>query len=327
MTQNNTFNLKPEMQEVIDKLLSLGGKPIETLDAAEARLQPTPTDAVIKVLEDHQIQVPKPNCEITNMQIPVTGGYTTIRVYTPKTNDNILPIIVYYHGGGFVIADLDVYNSSPQSLCEQTGALVISVEYPKGPEHKFPMAHQVATDAYKWILSNAISLKGDPKTIAVVGESAGGNLALNISIMARDSGVTLPVYQVLVYPLVGNDTNNESYTKNAHAKPLNKAMIQWFVQNYFESPDQTSDPRVNLVNANLSNLPNTLIIAAEVDTLMSEGQLLNQKLTDAGVKVEYKLYQGVTHEFFGMGAFIPEAKEAMSLAVQRIKEVFNPAAK
>lgn len=315
-------SITPEMLVVIEKLESFGGKPIETLDAKEARKQPTFKDAVTAVMKDYDMAMPPALCDTINKQIPVTGGTTTIRIYTPKQGVAPYPVIIYYHGGGFVIADLDVYGASAQSLCEQSGAIVVSVEYPKGPENKFPAAHTVSFDAYKWIIKNAASFNADPSKIALVGESAGGNIAINISIMARDKKIQIPLFQVLVYPVANNDLNDESYVKYAAAKPLNKPAMEWFVKNYLKSSAQSNDTRISVVNANLAGLPPTLIIAAEIDPLQSEGELLNTRLKDAKVDTQYKLYKGVTHEFFGMASVIPEAKDAQALAVQKIKSAF-----
>jgi len=315
-------DIKPEMAVVIEKLASLGGKPIETLDAKEARQQPTPTDAVMAVMKDKGIVMPNPLCDTIGKQIPVTGGTTHVRIYTPKQGKAPFPVIVYYHGGGFVIADINTYNGGAQGLCEQTGAIVVSVEYPKGPEKKFPAAHTVAFDAYQWVLKNAASFNGNAGKVAVAGESAGGNLAVNVSIMARDKKIMVPAYQVLVYPVANNDMNSESYVKYAQAKPLNKAMMGWFIKNY-ASEAQSGDPRLSLVKANLKGLPKTLIIGAEIDPLQTEGKLLADKLKDAGVDTEYKLYDGVTHEFFGMATVVPQAKDAQALAAKNLKSALG----
>ena len=333
---NETATLKPagpapawgpsitdEMAVVIEKLGSLGGKPIETLDAKEARKQPTPTDAVIAVMKDHNMVLPAPLCDTVGKQIPVTGGMTHVRIYTPKKGTGPFPIVVYYHGGGFVIANLDVYNAGAQGLCEQTGAIVVSVEYPKGPEKKFPAAHMVAFDAYQWVLKNAASFKGDPAKVAVAGESAGGNLAANVCLMARDKKIMMPLYAVLVYPVANNDMNDESYTKYAMAKPLNKAMMGWFVKNYLPSEAQSADPRISLMKANVTGFPKTLVIGAEIDPLQTEGKLFADKLKDAKIDTDYELYKGVTHEFFGMATVIPEAKKAQALAAKKLKSALG----
>ena len=315
-------SIKPEMQAVIEKLVALGGKPAETLEAKEARMQPTPADAVKALMQEKNMPAPAPLCDTIGKDIPVTGGVTHVRIYTPKTAAANYPVIVYYHGGGWVIADINVYNSSAQALCEQAGAVVVSVEYPKGPENKFPAAHMVSFDAYKWVLANMASIKGDSAHIALVGESAGGNLAANVSMMARDKKIKMPLYQVLVYPVANNDMTSESYVRYANAKPLSKAMMGWFVKNALQSEATAADPRISLVRANLAGLPATLIIGAEIDPLQTEGKLLSEKLKQANVTSDYQLYTGVTHEFFGMGAVVPQAKEAMALAVSKLKGAF-----
>ena len=245
------------------------------------------------------------------------------RIYTPKGGTAPYPVIVYYHGGGWVIATNDTYAASAQALCEQVGAMVVSVEYRKGPEHKFPAAHDDAFAAYQYVLKNAAGMKGDPNKVAVVGESAGGNLACAVSIMARDKKVALPKYQVLVYPIAGYDMNTPSYQKNTETAPLNKGGMAWFFKNYLRTPADGKDARINLVSANLKGLPATTIIGAEYDPLMSEGKTLADKLTAAGVKTNYKLYNGTTHEFFGMAAVVPEAKEAQGVVVSDLKGALN----
>jgi len=316
-------SIKPEMQVVIEKLISLGGKPIETLTAVEARMQPTPKDAVMGVMQDNNMTAPVSQCDTMGKDIPVTGGTTHVRIYTPKAGKAPYPVIVYYHGGGFVIANIDVYNSGAQGMCEQVGAIVVSVEYPKGPEHKFPAAHMVSFDAYQWVLKNAASFNGDATKIALLGESAGGNLAANMSMMARDKKIQMPLYEVLVYPMCSNDVNSESYLKYAAAKPLNKPMMEWFYKNYAGSVTAAADPRLSLVKANLAGMPKTLIIASEIDPLQTEGKVLSDKLSAAGVQTDYQLYPGVTHEFFGMAAVVPQAKEAQALAAKKLKAAFG----
>ncbi|MBC7829145.1 MAG: alpha/beta hydrolase [Chitinophagaceae bacterium] len=312
-----------EMLVVIEKLQSYGDKPTETLTAQEARKQHTPTDAVMDVMKEHNIPMPPSQVDTMGKDIPVSGGSIHARIYTPKSGDTSFPVIVYYHGGGWVFADLNVYDASAKALAEQTGAIVVSVHYRQGPEHKFPTAHNDAFAAYQWVVKNAASMKGNPKLLAVAGESAGGNLACNVSIMARDKGITLPLYQVLVYPVASNDMNSESYQKFAAAKPLNKPMMEWFAKNYLGEMTKAADPRISLVKANLKGLPPTTIIAAEIDPLTTEGKILSDKLKEAGVEVEYKLYSGVTHEFFGMATVLADAKDAQALASSKLKTAFK----
>ncbi|MDQ6723951.1 MAG: alpha/beta hydrolase [Thermoproteota archaeon] len=315
--------LSPEMQTVIEKLESFGTPPLPTLPASEARKKPSPADAAMAVIKENNISIPSPQCDISEKDIPVNGGTIHLRIYTPKASMDSFPVIVYYHGGGWVIANLDTYDASARAMSEQAGAIVVSVAYRQAPEFKFPTAHNDSYAAYLWVLENAASIKGNSKKVALVGESAGGNLAAAVSMMARDNNVVMPVYEVLVYPIAGYDMNTESYQKNVKTKPLNKELMKWFFDNYLPDTSTGSDPKISLVKANLKGMPATTIIGAEYDPLQSEGKQLADELKKAGVNVNYKNYDGVTHEFFGMAAIVPEAKEAQALAVEDLKNAFK----
>jgi acetyl esterase len=208
-------------------------------------------------------------------------------------------------------------------LAEQVGAIVVSVGYRKGPERKFPTAHNDAFQAYQWVLDNAATFQGDTTKIGVAGESAGGNLAANVSIMARDSNVTMPVHELLVYPIANSDTTSASYTKYAMAKPLDKPAMHWFFMHYLNNMSEVTNPMISLVDADLSGLPSTTIVLAEIDPLQSEGSLLGERLQAAGVAVTSKLYTGVTHEFFGAAAVVPDAKDAQAYAASEFKKAFD----
>ena len=312
-----------QMQAVLTELTALNPKPIPQLSAADARKQPTPADAVKALLKKQgKSTAPEPVANVTNRMIPGAGSPIPIRIYTPK-GAGPFPVVVYYHGGGWVIADLDTYDASPRALANLANTVVVSAHYRQGPEHKFPAAHQDAFAAYRWVLSNAKSLKGDPSRVALVGESAGGNLAAAVSMMARDSGVQMPVHQVLVYPIAGYDVNTPSYQENANAKPLNKPMMQWFFENYLRSPADGKNPLIDLVHANMKGLPGTTVIAAQIDPLRSEGKALADRLKDEGVEVDYRSYEGAAHEFFGMGAVLDDAKEAQEEAAAGLKKGFE----
>jgi len=316
-------DIKPQMQAVIEKLASYGDKPIPQLTAVQARKNHTPTDAVKDLMKEYNIAAPVMKVDTMGKEIPVNGGNVHIRVYAPQGATGSLPVIVYYHGGGFVIANIDVYDSSAKALSEQVGAVVVSVAYRLAPEHRFPTAHNDSFAAYQWVLNNAASIKGDPKKIAVVGESAGGNLATNVAIMARDKRIQAPLHVVSVYPIASADMFSASYNKYIEAKPLDKAMMMWFTKNYTNNMSEAKDPRLNLVAANLKGLPAFTIINAELDPLLSDGEALETKLKAAGVTVDRKVYDGVTHEFFGMGALVPEAKDALGYAASQLKNAFN----
>lgn len=314
-------SITDEMQVIMEKLASYGAKPVETLSPQEARKNPTPTTAVMDLISENKIPVPPAMVDTMGRDIPVSGGTVHARIYTPKGNGPF-PVIVYYHGGGWVIADLDTYDASAKGLAEQVNAVVVSVHYRQAPEFKFSTAHNDAFAAYQWVWKNLQSLKGD-SMVAIVGESAGGNLAANVSIMARDKKLPMPVRQVLVYPIASDDMNSASYQQFAAAKPLNKPMMEWFAKHYLPSMAAAADPRIALVKANLKGLPATTIIGAEIDPLQSDGTALRDKLKDAGVDVNYKLYKGVTHEFFGMALLVPEAKEAQAVVASDLKASFK----
>jgi acetyl esterase/lipase len=313
----------PQMQAVLDQLAALHPKPIAQLSAPEARKQPSPADAVKALLKKQgKSTAPMPVGAVMNRMIPGPGGQIPVRIYTPK-GTGPFPVVVYYHGGGWVIANLDTYDASPRAMVNMANAVVVSSHYRQGPEHKFPAAHEDAFAAYRWALKHAKSLKGDPSKVAVMGESAGGNLAVAVSMMARDSSVQLPVYQVVVYPIAGYDFNTPSYQENAEAKPLNKPMMQWFFQKYLRSPADGKNPMIDLVHADLQGLPPATVITDEIDPLRSEGKELADKLKSAGVQVDYQNYDGVTHEFFGMGPVVDEAKQAEQQAATGLKQGFS----
>jgi acetyl esterase/lipase len=311
---------KPEMKAVLDKLASMHPKPLPTLTAEEARKQPTPADAVKAVLQEKgKSTEPEPVAKVQDLEVEGAEGKLPARIYT-SDGTSPMPVIVYFHGGGWVIANRDVYDSTPRALANLTKAIIVSVDYRQGPEHKFPAAHEDSFAAYQWAVDHASTFGGDPRRIAVAGESAGGNLAAAVSLMARDRKAQMPVAQLLVYPIAGYDFDTPSYRENASAKPLDKPGMQWFFQQYLNSPKDAQDPRISLVEADLKGLPPTTIVTAQIDPLRSEGQDLAKALESAGVKVESKNYDGVTHEFFGMAAAVADAKAAEQWAAKELSK-------
>ncbi len=312
-----------EMKAVLDKLATLGGKPITELSAVDARKQPTPADAAKAVLKAQgKSTAPQPVGKVQDRTIPGAAGAIPARIYSPA-GEGPFPVLVYFHGGGWVIANKDVYDASPRALVTLANCIVVSVDYRQGPEHTFPAAHDDAVAAYAWVVKNAAELHGDPKKIAVGGESAGGGLAVAVAIAARDTGMQAPVHVMSVYPIAGGNTDTESYRQNAAAKPLNKPMMEWFFDKYLRSAADRKDPRIDLVNANLKALPPTTIVTAAIDPLRSDGQTLAERLKKAGVEVEARNYDGVTHEFFGMGAVVAKARDAEQFVADRLKASFG----
>lgn len=312
----------PQMQAVLDAHASLKPKPIETLTPQEARTQPSPADAVKALLKKQGKETaPEKVADVDNRSIEGPAGKIKVRIYRPA-GDGPFPVIVYYHGGGWVIADLDTYDATPRALANAANAVVVSSHYRQAPEHKFPAAHEDAFATYRWVLANAAELKVDANRIAVAGESAGGNLAAAVSMMAREKNVRLPVHQLLVYPVADTTMDTASYQENADAKPLSKAGMEWFAKHAIP-PAEKSNPYLALVRApDLRGLPPATIITAQIDPLRSEGQAYAEKLKAAGVAVSYRNYDGVTHEFFGMGAVIDKAKDAVAFAAENLSSAF-----
>ena len=318
-------DITPAMQTVIEKLDTLtNNTPFYNFTPQQARLRPSAADAAMAVQSDYGIVTPASRVDTSGVSIPVDGGSIHARVYTPRTGKAAYPVIVYYHGGGFVIATVDTYNSSAQALAEKVEAVVVSVEYRKAPEYVFPTAHNDAFAAYQWVLNNGAALKIDTSKIAVAGESAGGNLAANVSLQAKQIGIKVPLHQVLVYPVANNDTTTASFRQYADAKPLNKPGLLWFYGYYTPNPAEGDDPRISLVDkADLSLMPPTTIIAAELDPLQTEGKLLSDGIAAKGISSTYKLYSGVTHEFFGMNNVLQEAKDAEDFAASQLKSALK----
>ena len=323
------FKADRDMQNVLDTLGAMNGKPIETLEPAEARKQPTPTDALMAILKkqgkDTSPTALVPGVSSVDTTIPGAATPMSTRIYTPAGNGPF-PVIVYFHGGGWVIADKNVYDGGARGLAKQANAVVVSPDYRLAPEAKFPAQHDDAVATYKWVMQNAAGIKGDPKRIALAGESAGGNLALATALAARDQGLTKPMHVLAVYPITqATDLSTPSYVDSAKAKPLNKPMMEWFAQHALGRPEDKKDPRIDLVNANLKNLPPVTLSNAQIDPLRSDADLLAAALTKVGVQVEHKIYAGTTHEFFGMAAVVADAKDAQALAGKRLKAALSSA--
>jgi acetyl esterase/lipase len=305
----------PQMKAALDALKELQAKPLHTLSVPEARTQASAADAARTVQREKKIS-PYPDIKVAtkDLAIPTAAGALPARVYMPE-GEGPFPVILYFHGGGWVVADINTYDATPRALVLGAKAIVISVDYHHAPEAKFPAQHDDAWAAYTWTVENVHTLNGDADRIAVAGESAGANLAANVALMAKSKKTKMPVYQLLVYPIAGNDMNTPSYQANANAAPLGKADMEWFVSHVFKSKDQTADPRINLVGRkDLDGLPPATVVTAEIDPLRSEGQRYAEKLKAAGVKVDLIDVKGVTHEFFGMAKVIDKAKTAVDAA-------------
>ena len=309
-----------DMQAVLDAHAALGAKPIESLNVDQARTGPTLADAVMKVKEARGLPT-APDASVTTQDLayPTAGGTQVARIYKPAGVPANAPVVVYFHGGGWVISSIDVYDATPRAMAKALNAIVVSVEYRKGPDFKFPAAHDDANAAYQWVLANAAKWGGNPADVAVAGESAGGNLAMNVAISARDNGWTAPKAILAVYPIADANPATASKRENTQALPLRTPTLLWFGNNALRSPADMTDKRYNLVAANLSGLPPVTIVNAQIDPLRSDGETLMEALQKAGVQVERRVYDGATHEFFSMADVVQDAKDAQTWSFGRLK--------
>lgn len=314
-----------DMQQVLDTFAAFNGKAIEKITVPEARAQPTVTDAVNVLLKkqgrptDPEQLVP--GVKAADRKVAGSAGPLDATVYTPA-GAGPFPVITYFHGGGWVIADRKVYDGGARGLAKAANAVVVSVDYRRAPEAKFPAQWDDALAAYQWVAANAAELNGDPQRLALAGESAGGNLAVATAIAAKGSP-TAPKAVLAVYPVAQTSLNTPSYLANAIAAPLNRAMIPWFLDKLLRSEADKQDPRLDLVHADLQGLPPVTIVNADIDPLQSDGAELESALKKAGVPVERRNFNGVTHEFFGMAAVVAKAKEAQAYAGQRLTAAFG----
>ncbi len=327
-------DINRQMLAVTEQFEMFGNQDLPTLTARQARMTHSITDAVNLLLAKNG-KTPFAGANLVVSQFVLPKAYTAgsapdgvpVRLYTPGGSvAGTRPAIVYYHGGGWVIGSLNVYEPSVKALADRTGAIVVSVDYRLASEtmNKFPAAHEDAYAAYKWVRDNAGTLGINPAKIAVAGESAGGNMAAAVCILARERSYPLPIHELLVYPVADNNLTTASYNQYATAVPLNRANIQYFTGLYFNSPADGDNRLLSLVDvADLRGLPPTTIIAAEIDPLQTEGTLLRDKLTTAGVPVDYTLYKGTTHEFFGTYDVVPPANDAQNHAADRLKAAFQ----
>lgn len=325
--------LDPQAQTVLDAFCELGPLPIEVLTPAKARKQPTAADAVRKVLADRgESTAPEPVGGVEELTLTSAGGDRCLRVYRPASRNGqpaagVLPVLVYVHGGGWVIGDLDVYDASCRGLANKAGCIVVSVEYRHAPEHPFPAAHDDVLAATRWVMAHAADLGGDPARVAIAGESAGGNLAASTCLQLKAAGERQPVFQLLVYPVTTGEQYGESNLDAADAHPLNRPMMSWFAMHTFDgNPGAAADPRFDLLGLppdQLAGLPPALVITDERDPLRDQGEQFARHLHAAGVPVTATRYDGAPHEFFGMAAVVDKAEQTQQEAALHLRRAFG----
>lgn len=308
--------LDPQAQALVDAYSELTPRPSEILEPAEARKQPALGDGLKKVMRDRGIEYPEPVDSVKDVQIPDgAGGEQTLRVFTPASAaEGTQPIILWIHGGGWVLFDEDSYDSSCRGLANKTGAIVVSPHYRLAPEYVFPAAHDDVLTAWRWTAANAAQLGGGPSRMAIGGESAGGTMAAATTLQLVQAGEPLPAAQVCAYPLTTAEPHGESMTSEADGRPLRLPLLSWMAMYAFEGvPEAATDPRIDLLNwprESLASMPPTLVITCERDILRDQGQEFAANLEAAGVPTTSSHYQGVMHEFFGAAPVLDKAEQA-----------------
>jgi acetyl esterase len=306
--------VKPEVQSILD-LLNAAAIPLDEQTPAQLRAgfaqmavaEGEPVGAIV----DHEVDGP--------------NGPFTIRTYRPAAAAEAdgLPVLVWFHGGGFVLGDLATTDSTACALANGSGALVASVDYHLAPEHPFPAAVDDAATAIDWVVANADDLGVDPARLAVGGDSAGGNLAAVATQLAKAARRPAIAFQLLVYPVTDLAGDYPSMRDNAEGYFLTAPIMEWFAQHYLGGRDG-SNPRVSpMRSTDLSGLPPALVITAEFDPLRDEGEAYAAALEAAGVPVEQVRFDGEIHGFFGMD-FLPDCVEARALASRALRHALIP---
>jgi acetyl esterase len=254
------------------------------------------------------------------------GGYQVpVRIYTPP-GAGPFPVLSWFHGGGWVIGNLETADPTARHLTVQTGCVVVSVDYRLAPESKFPVPFDDCYAATEWIAKNAASINGDASRIAVGGDSAGGNLAAGVAIAAKERGRLRLAFQLLVYPVTARDYETASYKRNANGYSLTMDGMKWFWDHYLSSDADAENPYAAPMAAkDLSGLPPALVITAEFDPLCDEGEAYAARLKAAGVSTTASRYDGMIHGFFGMSGVVDKAALAVAEAAEALKKAFATA--
>lgn len=256
------------------------------------------------------------------------GSDIPLRIYTPREPkpSEKMPILIWFHGGGFVIGSLETHDSACRMLANQADCLVVSVDYRLAPEHKFPAGVEDCQAAMKWVALHAVEFGGDPNCIAVGGDSAGANLAAVMAILARDAAHPKLVFQLLVYPCVAPEPETGSHHKFKEGYVLSRNSITWFYKQYLRSGKDAKDFRfAPLVHDDLSNLPPSLILVAGYDPLRDEGIEYARRLIEAGNRVRLTNYEGMVHGFLLMGGALDAARRAVAESAAALREALDSA--
>jgi acetyl esterase/lipase len=267
--------------------------------------------------------VKPPVHRVVDITIPVRDGETIPgRLYLPAEESAVLPLTVYYHGGGFLMGSVDSHDVTTRLLANASGSAVLSVGYRRGPDSRFPTAVNDAIDALVWAADPASGLDIDHSHIAVAGDSAGGNLAGAAALYARDAGGPTLRHQLLIYPVTTTDLER-GMNPEYDGVMLERDELQWHQDNYLPGPEAKTDPRVNILDAELAGLPETTVILAECDPIRPQGELYVAALEAAGVPLRTHLTPGMVHGFFGLDEVFPSATGAMTFAGERLAQALG----
>jgi len=307
--------LDPEARMLMDQMQG-AMRPFNELSVEEAR-------AAILALSTAAGE-PERVARVENRTVPGPRGEIPVRIYTPEGRAPF-PVLVYFHGGGWVIGNLETHDPLCRHLTNAVGCVVVSVDYRLAPEHPYPAAADDSYAATRWVAENAAAIGGDPARIAIGGDSAGGNLTAVVALMARDRGGPQLVFQLLVYPVTDDPSaNHPSYRENADGYFLTRDMMHWFWDHYRAPGLDRNEPYLSPLRArDLRGLPPALVVTAEFDPLRDEGEAYAAKLREAGVPVQLKRYDGMIHGFFGMGALLTQARTATREAADALRAAFG----
>lgn len=308
--------LDPQIETLLQQMEAKGVPPVTALTPMQARESRNPVFV--------ELGGPRESiAHVENLNIPGAGGGIPIRVYTPN-GKGPFPVLLYFHGGGWVICNLDTHDALCRSLANGASCLVVSVDYRLAPEHKFPAAIEDAYAATHWVAGNAHGINGDPGRIAVGGDSAGGNLAAVVSLMARDKGGPALVYQLLVYPATNlSSLDTDSYREHGEGYILTRESMEYYRGHYIEREEDVRNPYASpLLAEDLGDLPPALVITAEFDVLTDEAEAYGKRLKEAGVPVRYFCYDGMIHPFFSLAGAVDRARDAMDEATAALRSAF-----
>jgi acetyl esterase len=298
--------LDPQAKALLDQIAAMGGPTITEMSVPDARA----TLAAFAAMAGPGPEV----ASVADRAADGPAGAVPVRVYTPHGSPPF-PVVVWFHGGGWVLGSIEEHETVCRQLCEGAGAVVVSVGYRLAPEHRFPAAAEDCYAATVWAAAHAAELGGDAGRLAVAGDSAGGNLAAVVALMARDRGGPPLRFQLLVYPVTDGTMGSSSMRENGEGYFLTAEAMRWFWDHYAPDPADRSNPyAAPLAAADLAGLPPALVITAEFDPLRDEGETYGARLREAGVPVAVSRYDGMIHGFFTSGALFDAAGKAVAEA-------------